>query len=82
MAECSLENKRTHVHLEEVGPAFYCEAQTWQPVTAQPPHHQAGKKKQPAAPGGTPSGPLTGASAGALIGQTQYRHKTELTHSV
>lgn len=62
-------------HLEEIGPAFYCVAQTLRPAAAQPPHHQAGRMKQPAAPGETPSGPLTEASADALIGYTAQRHK-------
>lgn len=75
MMRSAPQKKETHPHLVEVGPASYCGAQPWQPVTARPPRRQAGRKKRPAAPGETLSGPPAEVSAGALIGhsaETKY----------
>lgn len=70
MMSSAPQKNRTHPHLVEVGPASYRGAQPWQPVSARSPRRQAGRKKRPAAPGETLSGPPAEVSAGALIGHS------------
>lgn len=70
MTRSAPQKNETHPHLVEVGPASCSGAQPWQPVAAQSPRRQAGRKKRPAAPGETLSGPPAEVSAGALIGHS------------